>query len=768
MLNSKKDIQPDFVNYDNPFKRILKISLELFEAEQTGILKGTDQTGATFLPTEMWDRGVMDKLYGKGIKGLFLRCFGKYLVTLKKLSPVFFYKFDKNQNKIDNDGIIAYVLRTCAEYYKKGISVIVVPKIAEELHSQNENYIDIPFYVYNGVQIKKSNKRIKVDLKIVKYFKAKNCLFIYLPSYGVLVINTGNENILNFNDSNFTYEEEIKNRLDVLIDFVESISLSYLSKLKGKKGSELLWRKEKQLRHTSFELMEREKRYRDLYENAPNAYLTVDKNGIVLKCNKTAETLLQYSRDEMIGKTISDFFYDKDDQESTLKYFYSFLEKNNSINDFEIKIRHKKNHSLWLNIAVEAIKDFKENIIEYRVIAFDISKRKNVEKEKIMLEGQLQQSQKMEAVGTLAGGIAHDFNNILQVINGFIEIMLFESHKEDPHHMNLLAIEKSVERAGDLIKKLLLFSRKADTIKKTLRINSEIINAKSILKRTLPKMIEIKIQLEKDLWFVLADAVQIEQVFLNLGTNSSDSMPEGGKVIIKSKNITFKEEFIKNQISISPGNYVQIDISDTGSGIDDETLEHVFDPFFTTKDIGKGTGLGLASVYGIIKNHDGYIICNSKLNKGTNFTIYLPAHKQSDKKFNNKIVHKEKGFATGNETILVIDDEFSILNFIFQALQRFGYKLFTVISGEQALELYAAKQNKIDLIILDMNMPGIGGKNCLIELLKINPAAKIIIASGYSVDGQKNMVKDIGATAYISKPYKLGNLSKLIREVLDN
>jgi len=768
MTNSKKNFKSNFINYGNPFKKILKISLEVFEAEQTGILKGTNQTGAKFLPIEMWDRGVMDKLYGKGLRGIVLRLFGKYLVTIKKLSPVFFYKKNENNKIIDNDGIIAYVLRTCAEYYKNGISVIVVPKIDAELLNQEDNYVDIPFYVYNGAQINKSDNKIKVNLKIVKYFKAKNCLFIYLPSYGILVINTGNETILNFQDSKFTYEDEIKNRLDVLIDFVESISLSYLSKLTGKKGSELLWRKEKQLRNTSLVLMEREKRYRELYENAPNAYLTIDKKGVILKCNKTAENLLEYSRDEMVSKRVSDFFFDAKNKETTLKYFYSQLQANNSLNDFEIKIKHKKMQSLWLNIAIEAIKDFKENIIEYRVIAFDISQRKNVEQEKFLLERQLKQSQKMEAVGTLAGGIAHDFNNILQVINGFIEIMLMENTEKDKNYSNLIAIEKSADRAGDLISKLLLFSRKAETDKKTLKINSEIDNAKSILIRTLPKMVDIETSLDENLWFATADAVQIEQVFLNLGTNAADSMPDGGKITIGSKNITFKEEIIIDQVVISPGDYVQIYFADTGSGIDSNALEHVFDPFFTTKEIGKGTGLGLASVYGIIKNHDGYIICNSTIREGTQFRIYLPAIKQNENNFNNKTIFKEKALETGNETILVIDDEFSILDFIYQALQRYGYKIQTALSGEQAISIYQAKLNEIDLIILDMNMPGTGGKNCFLELKKLNPHAKIIIASGYSEDGQHNMVKDFGADAYIAKPFKLTNFSKLIRKIIDN
>ncbi|MCP3899923.1 MAG: response regulator [Desulfobacteraceae bacterium] len=237
--------------------------------------------------------------------------------------------------------------------------------------------------------------------------------------------------------------------------------------------------------------------------------------------------------------------------------------------------------------------------------------------------------------------------------------------------------------------------------------------------------------------------------------------------MIKSMNKTFNEELIQDEMLVLPGNYVQIEISDNGHGIDQETLKHIFEPFFTTKEVGKGTGLGLASVYGIIKKHDGYIFCDSKINAGTKFTIYLPAQKKSDISFIDKIIKKDKSLSQGNETILIVDDEFSILNFVFQALQRIGYTLFTVLSGEQALELYSIKLKEIDLIILDMNMPGMGGKKCLIELLKINPGAKIIVSSGHSIDGQRTMLRDIGVFDFIAKPYKLTALSKTIRKALD-
>ncbi|MCK5096810.1 MAG: response regulator [Desulfobacteraceae bacterium] len=713
----------------------------------------------------------MDKLYGKGIKGFFLTHFGKYIISLKKLSPVFFYKFDENQIKKENDGIIAYVLRTCAEYYKKGISVIVVPHISEELLDQNENYVDIPFYIYNGVQIKKSEKKIKVDLKIVRHFQAKNCLFIYLPSYGILVINTGNETILQFDGSSFRYEKEIKNRFDVLIDLVETASLSYLSELKGKRGSELLWRKEEQLRNTSFELIEREKRYRDLYENAPNAYLTIDKYGIILKCNKTAEGLLHYTKDEIIGRLISDLFYTKDDQENALKYLYQLLGKDNLVKDYEIKIRHKLDFSLWVSISIEAIKDTKENIIEYRVIASDVSERKSAEKEKIKLEGQLLQSQKMEAIGTLAGGIAHDFNNILTVINGYSEFALMKLQENEPLHKDVSAILSASRKAENLTRQILAFSRKQIYQPEIISLNKVISNLEKMIRRLIGEDIKIKIQTGQDVPYLKADPNQIEQILINLIVNARDAINQktdkaGDKLItIETGTKYLDDSFVDKHLDSRSGVHVYFYVSDSGVGISDDIKQNIFEPFFTTKETGKGTGLGLSTVYGIVKQNNGNIFVYSEPGKGTTFKIYWPI--TEEQLITSDITTIQEEELHGNEVILLVEDDEELCNLASKTLQKFGYKLFSASNGVEALELIKNEKLIFDLLITDLIMPDMNGKELSDNIQKLYPGTTILFTSGYTdnhIVNSGELVKDV---EFLQKPFTVNALLKKVRSILN-
>ncbi|MEW6262881.1 MAG: PAS domain S-box protein [Thermodesulfobacteriota bacterium] len=395
----------------------------------------------------------------------------------------------------------------------------------------------------------------------------------------------------------------------------------------------------------------------------------------------------------------------------------------------------------------------------------DITDRKVAEEEKQKLQIQLYQSQKMEAVGILAGGIAHDFNNLLQAIQGYTEIMLLNISEKDPKRHNLKAIYQASERAAQLVRQLLLFSRKVETAKKPVELNQEIDQAIRILERTLPKMIDIELHLASRPWTINADPVQMEQILLNLGTNAADAMPEGGKLIIETANVTLAADQAPNHSGVTPGRYVLLVVSDTGHGMDKETVEHVFEPFFTTKEIGKGTGLGLASVYGIVKSHGGYIECHSEIGLGTTFKIYLPALERMDADEAKAIADSPpKG---GTETILLVDDDNSVREFAAQALQSLGYKVLMAASGERALEVYSNKSHKIDLVIIDIGMPGMGGHKCIQEILGMDTSAKILIASGYPIDGQVKKSLEGGAKGYIGKPYHLADLLHEVRSVLD-
>jgi len=380
------------------------------------------------------------------------------------------------------------------------------------------------------------------------------------------------------------------------------------------------------------------------------------------------------------------------------------------------------------------------------------------------LETKLQEAQKMEAVGTLAGGIAHDFNNLLQVILGYADLLRLRMGKDEPGSRELQVIVSASKRGAELTQQLLTFSRKVESKLRPTDLNLGVENTRKILARTLPKMIEIDVLLSGNLSFVNADPLQMEQVLMNLAVNAKDAMPDGGKLTIKTENVILDEEYCRTHPETRPGEYVLLEVSDTGHGMAEETLKHIFDPFFTTKGLAEGTGLGLAMVYGIVKSHDGYIDCTSDFGTGTTFKIYLPALEQEEKP---EMVIEKDLYRGGTETILLVDDEEFVRDVARQMLTEFGYTVIVANDGESALQLYEQEQGRVDLVILDLIMPGIGGRKCLEKLLTINSKAKIVVASGFSdIEPMKETV-EAGAKGFIGKPYEIISFLKVVREVLD-
>jgi len=400
------------------------------------------------------------------------------------------------------------------------------------------------------------------------------------------------------------------------------------------------------------------------------------------------------------------------------------------------------------------------------VMAEDISFQKRAEEERKRLEAQLQQAQKMEAVGTLAGGVAHDFNNLLQAILGYTQILLMDMEGSDAETSNLKQIEKSAQRASELTQQLLTFSRKVESKLRPVDLNQEVSQVRKFLERTIPRMIDIEVHLQEGLWTVNGDAAQIEQIMINLGVNARDAMPEGGTLVFETENRVLDAEYCYTHLGTRPGRYVLLSISDTGMGMDGTTVEHIFEPFFTTKDVGKGTGLGLAMVYGIVKNHDGYIMCYSESGKGTTFKIYFPAQETGNVTAEED--PEAEDLKGGSETILLVDDEESLRDLGKDLLERFGYTIITATDGERAVETWKEKGADIALVILDLVMPRMGGKQCLEVLLGMDPGLKVIIASGFTVDGRTKEVVDAGARGFIRKPYELRQMLKEIRKVLDH
>jgi len=398
-------------------------------------------------------------------------------------------------------------------------------------------------------------------------------------------------------------------------------------------------------------------------------------------------------------------------------------------------------------------------------IGIDITERVRSEEERENLRSQLLQAQKMEAIGTLAGGVAHDFNNLLQIALGYSEILLVGKNPDHPDYDKLHTINATARRGSDLVQRLMVFSRKGDTRPRSLNLNHEVTQVKKLLERTIPKMIAIELSLESWLPVINADPVQVEQILLNLAINAKDAMPEsGGKLTIETRNITLDEEYCRVYLQAKPGQYVMISVSDTGHGMSQETAQHIFEPFFTTKGEGKGTGLGLAMVYGIMKHHEGFINCYSEPGHGTTFRIYFPVvstELEEDSEQESAVLQG------GSETILLVDDEESLCDIGSQLLTRAGYTVLTATSARDALDLYRNQKSDISLVILDLIMPEMGGKECFQELVNINPQVRVILSSGFLSDGTYKEARVFGFMGLVEKPYNMRELLGMVREVLD-
>jgi two-component system cell cycle sensor histidine kinase/response regulator CckA len=366
----------------------------------------------------------------------------------------------------------------------------------------------------------------------------------------------------------------------------------------------------------------------------------------------------------------------------------------------------------------------------------------------------------MEAIGNLAGGVAHDFNNLLMGIQGITSLMLFETEETHPHYEMLKNIEKSVKSGANLSRQLLDYARKERYEVTPTNLNELVAETLESFQRAR-RQIQISQSLALDLRPIEADSSQIEQVLLNLYLNAADAMPHGGRLSVETRNVT-DEDMQSSSYKPRKGPYVLMSVADTGMGMEKEIQEHIFEPFFTTKALGKGTGLGLASVYGIIKAHGGYIDVQSVPGRGTTFKIYLPASRKRTKRQETL----SQRVTTGQGTIFIVDDEETFRDVASRMLQRLGYKTFVAESGAQALEILREKKDDIDLIILDMIMPGMQGGDVYDRVKEINPEVKVLLASGYSIDGEVKEVLKRGCNGFIQKPFDLRTLSNKVGEIL--
>jgi two-component system, cell cycle sensor histidine kinase and response regulator CckA len=506
-----------------------------------------------------------------------------------------------------------------------------------------------------------------------------------------------------------------------------------------------------------------EEHYRLLIDTMNDGLGIQDLEGCFTYANNKLCEMTGFDRGELIGRSLTDFM----DEINKKRYSEnSAKSESEGFKHCELDLLKKDGKSFPAIISPQALKDPEGRIKGYFTVIVDISKHKQDEAARIKIESQLQQAQKMESIGTLAGGISHDFNNSLQAILGYTQMLLIETENMDSIHSRLLQIEKAAKRAGELTQQLLAFSRKVESRLRPIDLNQEVKQIGSLLQRTILKMINIKLNLGENLKVINADPTQVEQILMNLAVNSRDAMGEEGNIIIKTENIKVDQEYCRNHFGLIPGGYVLLTFSDTGQGMDQDTLARIFEPFFTTKEPGKGTGLGLPMVYGLVKKHNGHIECNSKPGSGTTFSIFFPAiTEEAIEEVSDK--EEIKPIPGGKESILIIDDETLVRELAEHMLTNFGYAVLTAPGGESGLRIYRDKKDVISLVILDMIMPGMGGMRCLQELLKIKPDAKVIIASGYAADGARQNVIESGARGFINKPFNVREMLTAIREALD-
>ena len=389
------------------------------------------------------------------------------------------------------------------------------------------------------------------------------------------------------------------------------------------------------------------------------------------------------------------------------------------------------------------------------VIYEDITERER-------LEEQLQLAQKMEALGTLAGGIAHNFNNLLMGIMGNTSLVLLDIEPTHPHYGRLKSIEKLVEGGSKLTRQLLGYASEGRYEVRPISLN-QVVKETADTFGTTKKEMRVHLELAEELHGIKADQGQIEQVLWNLFINAAEAVRGSGDLFLKTVNVTYKDMEGK-PYKAKPGDYVLLTVRDTGIGMDKKTMEHIFDPFFTTKGLGKGTGLGLASVYGIIKAHGGYIDVDSKKGRGATFSIYLPAWGKAI----SRAVKTHEQVIDGKETILLVDDEAMVLDVGAKMLKKLGYTVLEAQGGREAVEIYKGNKDEINLVILDMIMPDMGGGETYDRMKELSPTkVRVLLSSGYSIEGQAKEILERGCDAFIQKPFKMQELSGRIREILD-
>ena len=495
------------------------------------------------------------------------------------------------------------------------------------------------------------------------------------------------------------------------------------------------------------ELLSAKRHFEAILNALSEGILELNLDAKILYANPVAASLFGISEEKLLTSNLIELF--RGTNRSRIKDLLDTVADapQTVVREFSVNLNGKQ---FSLNI-LPVKDDEKKSII---VILSDITGQKQI-------EAQLRQAQKMEALGTLASGIAHNFNNLLMGIQGNASLMLLGAPSDHSSNERLLTIEKLVQNGSKLTSQLLVYAREGRYEVKPVNLNKLVKKISDTFGMTRKEM-RVHRELAEDLFSVKADEGQIEQVLLNVFVNSADAMPKGGELILRTRNVT-QNDIERRHPDKKELNYALLTVTDNGVGMDGKTKERIFEPFFTTKDMGRGTGLGLATAYGIINDHGGYMEVDSEIAKGTTFSIYMPA---IDQKVQKKGEDSEK-IIEGSETIMIVDDEEMVLDVSVSLLERLGYDVLMARGGREAIELYQEKEETIDMVILDMVMPDLGGGEAYDMMKEINSGVKVLLSSGYRIDGQATEILNRGCNGFIQKPFNINQLSRVIREVLD-
>jgi PAS domain S-box-containing protein len=531
-------------------------------------------------------------------------------------------------------------------------------------------------------------------------------------------------------------EQRVKERTAELASTTEQLKLELTERQKAEEA-----------------LRESEQRFKSLSENAPDIIFTLGLDGTFTYLNPAFQKTLGYKREDGLGRNFAEFAMEVD-AENYMALFKRIRDGRETIRDMTVVLIHKDRSARLFNLSGAPNIDAFGNVTGMVGLLKDISEHRK-------LESQFRQAQKMEAIATLSSSIAHDFNNLLMGIQGETSIMLVGITQSHPHYEALKGIQQQVMSGVKLTKQLLGYARKDKQEVEPIDLN-ELVEETSETFGRIKKDIAVQRSLADNLRPVQADKGQIEQVLLNLFVNAADAMPDGGELFLNTENMSV-EDMAGKVYDSKPGDYVLLTVTDTGHGMDKETMESIFDPFFTTKERGAGTGLGLASVYNIIRAHGGHIDVESIEGYRTTFRIYLPV--AGDEEY--EALRTAEEYVRGFGTVLLVDDEEIMLKVGSELLETMGYKVLLARDGKEAIEVYKKHSDDIDLVLLDMVMPNISGGKTYDHMKEVNPNVKVLLTSGYGIDGQATEILNRGCNGFIQKPFTMKELSTKVKEVLE-